>query len=137
MSERPGPHGPVSERTMRQFYGASGYKKRASDEMCLAVATFCREHNIDITLGNMHEMALFADEQCARLRSELSTLRGAAEEMESAAKKFTSPTAWFDSELHMCNWCGATNEGAIVHMPHCEVKKLESALARYQATKKG
>lgn len=60
-----------------------------------------------------------------KLQSELSTLRGAAEEMESSLK------------LAISNLDGHTGQDP----KHCEscavIVAAESALARYQATKKG
>ena len=50
------------ERFMRQHYGASGFvdEKKVMDDLCLAAVKYCNMHELDYTLGTMHEMAKFA-----------------------------------------------------------------------------
>jgi hypothetical protein len=61
--ESPKPHGPVSERFMRQHYGPSGItvQSAVSDEIRLACAEYCQQHDLDVTLGTMKHMADFAE----------------------------------------------------------------------------
>lgn len=68
------PHGPVSERTMRKFYGASGAAKgkdEVSEDARVAAVKFCRERDLNYTLGTMLEMARFAEEYTAKIANHL------------------------------------------------------------------
>ena len=69
------PHGPVSERVMRKFYGASGAANpkevEVSEDARVAVVKFCRERDLNYTLGTMLEMARFADQYTSKIAQNL------------------------------------------------------------------
>jgi hypothetical protein len=67
-------HGPVSERIMRKFYGPAGIPKpndEVSEDARVEAVKFCRERNLNYTLGMMLEMARFADEYTAKIAKHL------------------------------------------------------------------
>ena len=60
----------ANERFMKQHYGASGFVPRVTtthdplEKYCLAAVKFCEENELNYTLGQMRQMAIFAQECC-------------------------------------------------------------------------
>jgi len=58
----------ASERFMQKHYGANGFVPEVPEELQLAAVKYCRENDVDITLGQMRAMAMFAHEQIKKFR---------------------------------------------------------------------
>ena len=80
-----------SERFMKQYYGASGFVDKTAnaeevpEEIRVAVVRFCRERDLDYTLGTMLEMARFAHQFTERLQKTLRLTEEAAGRAEIRA----------------------------------------------------